>query len=242
VVERKADREAAVDVPWTISSSNVLEADYFQSDWPTSARMVDNRDAMHQRGWTYFRIRGKVAGRDVTGAGRLPFVYAASKQHEPWLRLKIGDLVIVDGGSVATLQDGQGEFPFKYRQGSFFSGLSRPWMGLHTVDTVRRDAAEQRARFETQLLADGRQAQVTVTSDNTKLIYTIDIEADLVRRIDFTVNGAAAGSLEFEYLEDVNVRGSEFTGPASRIQRVTLQRDAGILWLARLAEGTLGGR
>jgi len=241
VVERKKD-QAAVETPWTISSSNVLHADYFQSDWPTDARIVDNRDAMHQRGWTYFRVRGTVAGRDVAGAGRLPLVYAASRQHQPWLRLTIGDTVILDGGSVATIQNAQGESPFKYRQGCFFSGLSRPWMGLHTMDTVRRDAAEQRARFETQLLAGGREAQVTVTSDKTRLIYTIDIEADLVRRIDFTVNDTPVGSLDFEYLPDVNVKGSEFTAPASRNERVTLQKDAGILWLVRLANGALGGQ
>ena len=115
-------------------------------------------------------------------------------------------------------------------------------MGLHAIDTVRRDAAEQRARFETQLLAGGREAQVTVTSDKTSLLYTIDIEADLVRRIDFTVNNAPAGSLEFEYLPDANVRSSEFTAPATRNERVTLQKDAGILWLVRLANGALGGR
>lgn len=241
VVERKKN-DAAIDAPWTISSSNVLEADYFNDDWPTNARIVDNRDAMHQRGWTYFRVRGQVAGRDVAGAGRLPFVYAAGRQHSPWLRLTVGDAVIVDGGSTATLQNAQGESPYKYRQGTFFSGLSRPWMGLHAIDTVRRDAAEQRARFETRLLADGREAQVAVTSDKTRLVYTIDIEADLVRRIDFTVNNAPAGSLEFEYLPDVNVKGSEFTAPATRNERVTLQKDAGILWLVRLANGTLGGQ
>lgn len=241
VIERPQEGQAAV-APWTISSSNILDADYFESDWPTNARIVDNRDAMHQRGWTYFRVRGQVAGTEVTGAGRIPFVYATSRQHAPWLRLQVGDLTVIDGGSTATLHDAQGESPFRYRQGSFFSGLSRPWMGLHAMDTVRRDAAEQRAHFETQLLPGGHTARITVTADNTRLVYTIDIEADLVRRIDFTVNDAPAGSLEFEYLQDVNVSGSEFAAPTTRHERVTLQRDAGILWLVRLADGTLGDR
>jgi RNA polymerase sigma-70 factor (ECF subfamily) len=241
VVERKTD-DAAVDTPWTISSSNVLDTDYFQSDWPTDARIVDNRDAMHRRGWTYFRIQGTVGGRKVAGAGRVPFVYAVSKEHRPWLRLTVGDLVVVDSGSAATLQNAQGESSFKYRQGSFFRGLSRPWMGLHAVDTVRRDAAAQRARFETQLTADGRQAQVTVTSDKTELVYTIDIEADLVRRIDFIVADVPAGSLEFEYLSDVNVSRSEFAVPSSRPLQATFREDPGILWLVALANGTLGGQ
>jgi RNA polymerase sigma-70 factor, ECF subfamily len=239
VVERTKE-ETAAGKPWTISSSNVLDADYFQSDWPTNARIVDNRDAMHRQGWTYLRIRGQVAGRDIAGTGRIPFVYGACKQHQPWLRLTIGDLVLVDGGSIATMQNAQGELPVKYRQGAFFSGLCRPWMGLHAIDTVRRDAAEQRARFETQLLAGGREAQVAVTSGKTRLLYTIDLEADLVRRIDFTVNKAPAGSLEFEYLPDANSKSSEFTAPVNRNERVTLDKDTGILWLVRLANGNLG--
>ncbi|MEN6336018.1 MAG: RNA polymerase sigma factor, partial [Phycisphaerales bacterium] len=74
IVERTKE-DTAAGKPWAISSSNVLEADYFRSDWPTNARIVDNRDAMHRQGWTWFRIRGQVAGRDVAGAGRIPFVY-----------------------------------------------------------------------------------------------------------------------------------------------------------------------
>jgi RNA polymerase sigma-70 factor (ECF subfamily) len=239
IVERTKE-DTAAGKPWAISSSNVLEADYFRSDWPTNARIVDNRDAMHRQGWTWFRIRGQVAGRDVAGAGRIPFVYGACKQHQPWLRLTVGDLVLVDGGSIATMQNAQGDLPIKYRQGAFFSGLCRPWMGLHTIDTVRRDAAEQRARFETRLLPGGREAQVVVTSGKTQLLYTIDIEADLVRRIEFTVNKNPAGSLEFEYLPDASGKNSEFTAPVNRNERVTLDKDSGILWLVRLANGVLG--
>lgn len=241
VVQRTTDK-AKAETPWTISSSNVLDADYFRSDWPTSARIVDNRDAMHQQGWTCFRVRGTIAGREVSGAGRIPFVYALSRQHQPWLRLKVGDLTLVDGGSMATMQNAEGESSYRYRQGCFFNGLSRPWMGLHTLDSVRRDAAEQRARFETQLLPGGREAQVAVISEKTKLLYTIDLEADLVRRIDFTVSNAPVGSLEFEYVPDANVKNSEFTTPANRSERVTLRQDMGILWLVRLANGTLGGQ
>jgi RNA polymerase sigma-70 factor (ECF subfamily) len=240
VVVERAKEKAAGQTPWTISSRNVLDTDYFQNDWPTNARIVDNRDAMHRQGWTCFRIRGRVGGRDVVGAGRMPFVFSACKQHEPWLRLTVGDLAIVDGGTTATMQTPQGELPMQYRQGAFFSGLGRPWMGLHTLDTVRRDAALQRARFETRLLPGGREAQVSVTSEKTRLQYTIDIEADLIRRIDFTVDDAGAGSLEFEYLPDANLRSSEFTAPVRRSERVTLDRDPGMLWLVQLANGVLG--
>jgi len=235
------ERDEAASEPWTIRYTNVLDEDYFQGDWPTSARVVDNRDAMHQRGWTYFRVRGNVRGQDLTGTGRVPFTYAAGKEHGAWLKLKVGDaLTIIDGGSTAAVQDAQGTVLGRYPRGSFFKGLSRPWMGLHTIDTVRRDAAEQRVPFETRLLADGREAQVTAIRGKTKLVYTVDVEADLVRNIAFLVDNATVGSLEFEYLQDTNVRTSEFMAPAARSERVSLRESPGILWLVRLADGVLG--
>ncbi len=240
IVERKTETTGA-NKPWTISSTNVLDSDYFQSDWPSDARIVDNRDAMHQRGWTYFRVRGDVRGRSISGTGRIPFVYAALKGHSAWMKLQVGAGVSVLDGGVAVLQDAQGTALGKYPRGSFFKGLSRPWMGLHTIDSVRRDAAEQRARFEMQLLARGRQAQVTVLAGNAKLVYLIDVEADLVRQIGLWAGGAQVGSLEFEYVEDASGGPSEFSAPALRADPLSLRESSGILWLARLADGTLGG-
>jgi len=144
-------------------------------------------------------------------------------------------------GAAGVLQDAQGTALGKYPRGSFFKGLSRPWMGLHTIDSVRRDAAEQRARFETHVLAGGRQGQVTVLAGQAKLVYLIDIEADLVRQIGLWAGGSQVGSLEFEYLEDANGGQNEFSAPSIRADPVTLRESSGILWLARLADGTLGG-
>jgi RNA polymerase sigma-70 factor (ECF subfamily) len=240
VVER--GEETAGGPPWTIRHSNGLDEDYFQSNWPTNARIVDNRDTIHQRGWTYFRVHGKVRGRNVAGVGRLPFVYAAANEHSAWLRLKVGAATtIVDGGSFAVVQDARGAILGKYPRGSFFKGLSRPWMGLHTLDTVRRDAAEQRVRFETHLSSDGREALVMARHDKTRLLYTIDIEADLVRKVTFTVDNVTVGSLEFEYLQNANISAGEFATPAPRNERVTLRESPGLLWLVRLAEGALDG-
>jgi RNA polymerase sigma-70 factor (ECF subfamily) len=238
VVER--GREAG-GAPWTIRQSNILDESYFQDNWPTNARVVDHRDDMHRRGWAWFRVHGRVNGQNVTGTGRIAFTYAAGREHSPWLRLKVGDaLAIIDGGSTAVVQDARGAVLGRYPRGSFFRGLSRPWMGLHVLDTVRRDAAEQRARFETHLLADGREAQITVERDEAKLVYTIDIEADLVRRITFMAGGATVGSLEFEYLSDTRVNTGEFAAPRGRRERVSLRESPGILWLVGLAGGTLG--
>jgi RNA polymerase sigma-70 factor, ECF subfamily len=241
VVERKTDN-AAVGQPWAITSSNVLDSDYFQSDWPSEARVVDNRDAMHQRGWTYFRVRGNVRGQNITGIGRIPFVYGTSRQNSAWMRLKIGDsLWVSDSGSLTALQDASGTVLGRYPRCSFFKGLSRPWMGLHAIDSVRRDAAEQRTYFETTLLAGGRQAQVTILSNSTKLVYLIDVEADLVRQITMYAGDAPVGTVEFEYLQDINVKQNEFAAPPIRNERATVRESSGILWLMRLANGNLGG-
>jgi RNA polymerase sigma-70 factor (ECF subfamily) len=240
VVQREPQNAASK--PWTIRYSNVLNEDYFQGDWPTNIRIADHRDAMHERGWTYFRVRGQVHGQKVVGAGQIPFVYDAAREHGAWLRLKVGgDVVLLDSGAAAVLRDAQGTTRGKYPRGSFFKGLSRPWMGLHVLDTVRRDAAEERLRFETRLLSDGRQVEVTVLQGKTTLTYTIDIEADLVRRIAFTDDHAAVGALEFEYLENTDATSGEFTAPRVRDERVTLRESPGLLWLVRLAQGTLGG-
>jgi RNA polymerase sigma-70 factor (ECF subfamily) len=235
-----AERGEAAGKPWTIRHQNVLDERYFQANWPTEARVVDHRDAVHERGWTYFRVRGEVRGREITGTGRIPFLYAASKEHGAWLKLKVGDaLTIVDGGSNAVVQNGTGTVLGRYARGSFFKGLSRPWMGLHTADTVRRDAAEQRTPFETRLLADGREMEVTATRGRAKLVYRIDVEADLLRTITFLVDRETVGTLEFEYLQEGSASAGEFTAPAARDERVSLRDAPGLLWLVRLADGSL---
>jgi len=230
--------EVAVERPSVVRHSNVLEEGYFQSDFPADARIEDNLDAMHRRGWTYFRVRGQVSGQNVNGVGRLPFVYGASGEHIPWLKLKIADAVTladVKGGAFRLKADGASVA--RYTRGSFFKGLSRPWMGLHAMDTVRRDAAEQRVSFETQVMDNGRDVQITVVHDQTKLLYTIDLEADLVRQIEFFKANRAIGQLEFEYLQDLDGNLGEFKAPTGIDTRVSRRDSEGILWLFQLADG-----
>jgi len=80
----------------TVRHFNVLDEEYFQFDWPQNARIVDNRDEMHIRGWTYFRITGRVNGQQVSGTGRIPFVYAASGQAGPWLEAHRGHVSLTE--------------------------------------------------------------------------------------------------------------------------------------------------
>jgi hypothetical protein len=71
-------------------------------------------------------------------------------------------------------------------------------------------------------------------------VYTIDIEADLVRRITFLTGNAPAGTLEFEYLQHANAPAGAWTAPAPRDERVSLRESPGILWLLRLADNPVG--
>lgn len=242
IVERQEqDGQVRTARPVTVRHSNVLEEDYFQSDWSAGATTKDRRDVMHARGWTYVRLRGRIDGQDVTGAARIPFTYAASREHSPWLRLTVADgATLVDGPSGAIVQDPDGTTTARYPQGSFLRGVNRPWMGLHVMDTVRRDAAEQRAAFKTELMNNGRDVKVTVVHNRNELTYTIDLEADLIRRIEFIDTGTVVGHLDFEYLQDLGGDLSEFEAPAPTGERTSLRQSEGLLWLVQLANGAFG--
>jgi len=194
---------------WITRYYNVMDEDYFQSDWPKDTPTVDNRDLMHKRGWTYFKIRGQINGKDVQGRGRIPFVYAASRRHWPWMELKVGGNVINE---------------------ACFVGLSRPWMGLHTIDTIRRDVAQKQIWFETKYNKSSGKALVALKAKDRRIVYTIDMEKDVIESITFS--GDTGGQLQFDYLQDIDKAGSEFAEPDRKASmRVSSE---GILWLLEL--------
>ena len=216
------------------NQSNVLSERYFLPDLPSKPEIVDYRDEMHKRGWTYFRITGRINGRNVSGTGRIPFVYETSKEHSPWLVLRIqGVSRIEDTGTIARVIDGSGTTLATYKGGSFFNGLSRPWMGLHSIDTVRRDAAKEHIEFETKLLPGTDSAEVILTYEQTKIFYTIDMENDVVEKISFSTEDGE-GELNFSYLQDIENIGNEFTQPRTGRSRSVRQDSGGILWLLKL--------
>ncbi len=238
IVEREEeDGHILSPPPSVLHHDNVLNEDYFRSDWSASLRKIDNRDAMHTRGWTYMRIQGQVAGQKIAGTGRIPFVYAASEVQSPWLKLRISeDTILIDSPAGAFVQNASGDNRARYAVGSFFKGLGRPWMGLHAIDTIRRDAAQERIPFETRLADNQRDVEVAVVQDKIQLVYTIDLEADLVTKIEFFKDNAPVGLLEFEYLQDLDGNLSEFKAPARSNGRTSLQKDKGIQWLIELAQ------
>ena len=214
---------------------NVLEEEYFQFDWPESTKIIDNRDEMHKRGWTYFRISGLLNGQQVSGTGQIPFVYSASKRFGPWLKAQIGSsLKITDSGTTACVYDGSGKALAKYTGGSFFKGLGRPWMGIHTIDTIRRDAAEKRVSFETKKISGSNKVEVALTGEQVKLVYTIDMETDVIEKITFSSDSGDQGELQFSYLQNIDNPGSEFTRPGAGSYRTPQQSPPGMLWLVKL--------
>jgi len=224
---------------WVSRHYNVLEEDYFQSNWPATAKIVDNRDQMHKRGWTYFRVTGQVNGKDVSGTGRIPFVNLTSKRYSPWLKLQIGSLCIVDTINEAYISGSSSNEAKRYNGGSFFKGLCRPWMGFHTIDTIRRDAAEQCIWFETRLMPEGRFAEVELTHENAKIVYKIDMETDVVDEIIITTDQDKTGNLKFTYLQSVENISGEFVPPGRPGKSTAPQTSQGILWLVQLVEDSL---
>ena len=217
---------------------NVLHEDYFLPDWPTDVRVVDNRDMMHKRGWTYFSIEGVLAGRAVSGTGRVPFVYATSKAFSPQLSLKIGkSLSIIDTRRQASWIDTASGSGRHCLPGSFFKGLPRPWMGLHALDTIRRDAAEQGLSIRTQIDSKQGKAQVKIDCPAMILDYTIGLYQDLVEEIVFSSDRTALGDigrLRFIYHQDINDRNG-FRGVSRRSRPArSLDSSEGMLWLVNL--------
>jgi RNA polymerase sigma factor (sigma-70 family) len=201
-----------------VQHNNVMDEEYFRYKWPPEAVEVDNRDMMHKRGWTYFKITGQIDGKEVVGRGRIPFVCATSQRHWPWVVLKVGDNIVNQ---------------------ACFAGLSRPWMGLHTIDTVRRDAVREWVWFETRYTSDEVKVEVLVTYRQVKLLYTINMEKDVIEKITFLVEDDHRGELSFIYLQEIDNIGSEFAEPRRQSDRGPQREGPGLLWLVRLIESQM---
>jgi len=227
---------------------NSLDGQQFQYYWPDSVPLDDRRDKMHKRGWTYFRVQGQIDGRSVAGRGRIPFVYSTFKKYPPWIVLDIGDdLRVTDCNAGARLYGSGGVVNASYPAGTFFEGLARPWMGMHTIDIIRRDAAQQRIWFDTDLSGNSRQVIVTLLgkgeSKDIQIKYTIDIDKDIIESIRFKTGNRDAGLLTFVYLEQMGVAQNEFAEPVLPDDTAPARLDSpGMLWLFDLAQAKTFGR
>jgi RNA polymerase sigma-70 factor (ECF subfamily) len=237
-----------VDAPHFRTSYNYNTADesLFNCDWPADAPVVDERDRMHKRGWTYLQIQGQTDGQIISGRGRIPFVHGAWQEHPAWMSLRVGDkLEIIDCAHGAASRRLDGGPVASYPAGSFFEGLARPWMGMHTIDLVRRDAAKQGVWFSISPAKNQDDLLVALADQQngitTEVIYTVDMKNDLVKAIEFKASGRTVGGLTFSYLQDIDGTADQFGQPPvpGNLSLPTRERP-GMLWLIDLARGHLG--
>jgi hypothetical protein len=109
-------------------------------------------------------------------------------------------------------------------------------MGLHTIDTVRRDSARNGLWFETEMEGGDDRVRVTVTGREVTLIYTIDIEKDVMESIAFFRTDGVQGELRFSYLQEIGEVGGEFAAPRLSASRKTPLNRLGGLWLVKLGD------
>lgn len=188
---------------------------------PTGMPIIDQRDEMHKRGWALFQMDGMVEGRAVAGSGQLPLVYNATREHPPWLKLTVGGKVAgLDTGRKAWLNGPDGKPVRICDGGGLFKGLSRPWSGFHTLDSIRRDAAAERVWFSVEFT--GNLATLTLIDDRRPvqymLRYTVDIQRDLLEDIEIWRGPQGkfdqlVGRLQFRY--ETPGTGSSRTGSIS---------------------------
>ncbi len=218
---------------------DVSMEDYFRHDWALNAAVVDQRDDRHRAGWTYFTISGRLGSQPVSGGGRLPFVAAAVVNHAPALRLTVGDhLELLDTPVAAQVQNRSGTVLTRYPGGSLFQGLGRPWSGLHTIDTIRRDAARAGIAFTTRLLPEGRRVEIVLHGPQIRLTYCVHLYQDWIESIVFSKEDATIGEWTFSYPkpDEADPRGSAVPSPPHSRRQVSGPNG---LWLMRLAEGSL---
>ena len=118
-------------------------------------------------------------------------------------------------------------------------GLARPWTGLHTIDVVRRDAARQRVRFETEYAEGEEKAKVILSLEAAKLIYTINLQKDIIEKIDFAGSDGAEGEMRFTYLQEIEELSGDFAEPeGTRTLPGRRKPGPGVMWLMKLFSGS----
>jgi RNA polymerase sigma-70 factor (ECF subfamily) len=217
---------------------DVSMEDYFRHDWSLNAAIVDQRDDQHRAGWTCFTISGHLGTQPVWGYGRLPLVAAAVREHGPRLQLTVGeDLVLLDSGGAAEVRHRSGEVLARYPGGDLFQGLGRPWSGLHTIDTIRRDAARAGIAFTTRPLPDGQRVEIVLCGPQVRVTYCVHLYQDWIETIVFSKEDVTIGEWTFNYPkpDEADLHRLTVSSPSHSRSPISGPKD---LWLMRLAQGT----
>jgi hypothetical protein len=215
---------------------DIADEQAFQNPWQHNTRIIDSRDALHKEGWAYLRMDGRIKGRTVTATGRIPLVLAKRHTAFPWLRVTVaGSVTLEDGPNAAIVYDNAGRIRHRFSPGTFLEGLPRPWEGLHTIDTVRRDAAGRHLPFETAG-TENQRANVAVMHRDMRLVYTIDLDHDVVSQITLYEREAQVGRLQFEYANELEANPDVPGEAESPRRRPPRHRRSDTLWLFSLMQ------
>lgn len=242
---RRVDRRFAWLGPQeSVYEYGKLSPDLFQP--PADRPIKDERDAMHKRGWTVFDVAGRLDGKGVAGSGRIAFTYDAGKTHPAWIELRLdGSRVAMDDGKKARLVSG-GTTEL-YPGGSLFRGLSRPWIGFHTLDSIRRDAARERIWYSTRIIDPDRTAEVQIRANRPEGRYTatyrVDLERDVLESVQLWRTPAEQperylGMLTFSYHQEIapDVAPADPPNWSAGTGREN-RGEPSILWMFRLTDG-----
>lgn len=120
-------------------------------------------------------------------------------------------------------------------------------MGLHTIDSIRRDAAAQQLMFETRISEDSSFAEVVVSADlNDKtyqLVFAIDMQKDVLKTISIAQQAGESwepvGEIHFDYLQNLPDDAGEFIEPRTR-RYGSQEQPEGLLWLMNLVAVATG--
>ncbi len=242
----KHNGQNGLEKPLVNYRPNILKEEYFQYAWPSGVNVEDLRDQPHQQGWCRFSIDGRIDGNVVKGEGQMPFVFEQYGRRPPCLVLTSGDYQVVDSLGWTGIVDIDTQESRCFSRCSFFAGLPRPWMGMHTIDVIRRDAAEKYTPFTTDYNDKTGMATIVlrpVQSVVAEVRYEVDMQRDWVRRISFwqqdkkTTGLLMLGELFMEFAEESQTDDAGVDMSGSRSD-VAVQPEAGWgwTWLLRLCE------
>lgn len=194
---------------------NTLDASFFEREtWVPKAKIVDNRDEMHKRGWTYAEITGSFAGKEIRGRMMIPFTYNMYLQRRPWLELNVGgDLRILDSAQVAVIERKGAENAY-YEPGSFFRGLDRPWRGYVAEEEIVRHAVQSAAQLST--FGGFFTLKYECGEKAYELTYQVDQGKNLTNMIGLKKDNDQ-GMLMLNYYDEVKDAEADFIPPAVNV-------------------------
>jgi hypothetical protein len=77
-----------------------------------------------------------------------------------------------------------------------------------------------------------------LTDEQVNLIYTIDMENDVIEKIKFLTGNSKAGELRFSYLQNIDDVNNEFVQPKAGSYRGSQRNLPDTLWLMKLIDNS----